>query len=96
MGKARYVVNLTSDEIEYLELCTMLFHPRKPVPSHANWNFTTPPKYGSWLNIAEIELTVLANMCPDRIPDEEPLHKHVEANVKARNTKAIPVKCVAF
>ena len=28
--------------------------------------FHTPPKHGSWLNIAEIEWAVLANRCPDR------------------------------
>jgi len=54
--------------------------------------FHFTPKHGSWLNIAEIELAVLANMCPDRIPDEATLRKHVEANVKERNAKAEPVK----
>lgn len=54
--------------------------------------FHFTPKQGSWLNIAEIELAVLANMCPDRIPDEAALRRHVEANLKERNAKAEPVK----
>jgi DDE superfamily endonuclease len=54
--------------------------------------FHTTPKHGSWLNIAAIEWAVLANMCPDRILDEETLRKHVETNVKERKTKAEPVK----
>jgi len=54
--------------------------------------FHYTPKHGSWLNIAEIELAVLSNMCPDRIPDEETLRKHIETNVNERNAKAAPVK----
>ena len=62
----------------------------RAIASKLEFHFT--PKHGSWLNIAEIELAVLSNMCPDRIPDEETLRKHVEANVKERNAKAEPVK----
>jgi hypothetical protein len=41
------------------------------------------------LNIAEIELAVLSNMClSQRIPDKETLRREVEANVKERNLKA--------
>lgn len=55
--------------------------------------FHYTPKHGSWLNIAEIELAVLSNMClSQRIPDEETLRQHVEANVRERNIKASPVK----
>jgi hypothetical protein len=54
--------------------------------------FHTTPKHGGWLNIAEIELAVLANGCPDRMPDEASLRKHVQANIKERNAKAEPVK----
>ena len=62
----------------------------RAIASKLEFHFT--PKHGSWLNIAEIELAVLSNMCPDRIPDEETLRKHVEANVKERNAKPEPVK----
>ncbi len=35
---------------------------------------------------------MLANRCPDRIPYEASLRKHVEANNKERNAKAEPAK----
>jgi hypothetical protein len=55
--------------------------------------FHYTPKHGSWLNIAEIELAVLSNMClSQRIPDEDSLRQQVEANVRERNAKAAPVK----
>ena len=55
--------------------------------------FHYTPKHGSWLNIAEIELAVLSNMClSQRIADKERLRCEVEANVTERNTKAMPVK----
>jgi hypothetical protein len=44
------------------------------------------PKHGSWLNIAEIELSVLTMQCLDRrIPDIETLKKEVNAWEKERN-----------
>jgi len=55
--------------------------------------FHYTPKHGSWLNIAEIELAVLSNMClSQRIPDEDTLRQQVAANVRERNAKASPVK----
>ncbi|MBK8816023.1 MAG: hypothetical protein IPN42_11250 [Methylococcaceae bacterium] len=41
------------------------------------------------MNIAEIELAVLSNMClSQRIPDKETLRREIEANVQERNLKA--------
>ena len=55
--------------------------------------FHYTPKHGSRLNIAEIEWAVLSNMClSQRIPDEDTLRQQVQANVRERNAKAIPVK----
>jgi len=49
------------------------------------WNYT--PKHGSWLNMAESELGVLASQCLDRrIPDKETLTKEVAAWQDERNT----------
>jgi hypothetical protein len=54
--------------------------------------FHYTPKHGSWLNIAEIELAVLSNSClSKRIADAQTLLSEVQANVRERNTKAIPV-----
>jgi len=51
--------------------------------------FHYTPKHGSWLNIAEIELAVLSNMClSQRIPDKERLRCEVEANIQHRNSLA--------
>jgi hypothetical protein len=44
------------------------------------------PKHGSWLNMVEIELSVLADQCLDRrIPDRESLATEVSAWEKTRN-----------
>ena len=44
------------------------------------------PKHGSWLNMAEIELSVLSRQCLDRrIPDQETLKSEISAWVDARN-----------
>ena len=55
--------------------------------------FHYTPKHGSWLNIAEIELAVLSNMClSPRIADDATLKREIDANVSERNAKAEPVK----
>lgn len=44
------------------------------------------PKHGSWLNMAEIELSVLSRQCLDRrIPDQETLVREVSAWERGRN-----------
>jgi len=44
------------------------------------------PKHGSWLNLAEIELSVLEEQCLDRrIPDIETLKRETNAYEKQRN-----------
>ncbi len=47
------------------------------------------PKHGSWLNIAEIELSVLTRQCLcRRIPDLETLRRETQAWQKQRNAEA--------
>jgi len=54
------------------------------------WHYT--PKHGSWLNVAERELSVLARQCLDRrIPDLETLVEEVAAWVAARNAAVVRV-----
>ena len=44
------------------------------------------PKHGSWLNMAEIELSVLGRQCLNRrIPDQDTLRNEIEAWVSDRN-----------
>ncbi|MDZ7378985.1 MAG: transposase, partial [candidate division KSB1 bacterium] len=46
--------------------------------AHFEWHYT--PEHGSWLNIAECELSVLATQCLDqRIPDADTLIREVTA-----------------
>jgi transposase len=52
------------------------------------WHYT--PKHGSWLNMAEIELSVLARQCLDRrIPDAQTLEREVAAWELRRNAAAV-------
>jgi transposase len=51
------------------------------------------PKHGSWLNMAEIELSILSRQCMDRrIPDQETLKKEISAWQEKRNTIARPME----
>ncbi len=51
------------------------------------------PKHGSWLNMAEIELSVLARQCLDgRIESSEVLRREVGAWEEDRNERMVGVK----
>ena len=51
------------------------------------------PKPGSWLNIAEIELSALSGQCLSRrIPDLSTMRAEVTAWQKHRNTRAAPIQ----
>lgn len=51
--------------------------------------FHYTPKHGSWLNMAEIEFSVLTRQCLDRrIPDAETLRQEIAAWETARNENA--------
>lgn len=55
------------------------------------WHYT--PKHGSWMNIAECELSVLARQCLDRrIPEQTSLETEVNAWTTTRNAKKTKVK----
>jgi hypothetical protein len=50
------------------------------------------PKHGSWLNIAEIELSALSRQCLDRrIPDQGMLTAEVGAWAMERNAEEVTV-----
>jgi transposase len=50
------------------------------------------PKHGSWLNMAECELSVLSSQCTDRrIPEEATLRREVHAWEQERNAKQVTV-----
>ena len=51
------------------------------------------PKHGSWLNVAEIELSVLARQCLDRrLASAEELRRDVAAWEAERNERAVQVR----
>ena len=51
------------------------------------------PKHGSWLNMAELELSVLSRQCLNRrIPDQATLEQEVTAWEAQRNASPAPVK----
>ena len=50
------------------------------------------PKHGSWLNIAEIELSALSSQCLNRrIPNMDCMQREIAAWAKARNNRGAPV-----
>ena len=50
------------------------------------WHYT--PKHGSWLDMAESELAILASQCLDRrIPNKSALETEVSAWTKKRNSE---------
>ena len=56
------------------------------------FEFHHTPKHGSWLNVAEIELSALARQCLNRrIPDAETLEGEVAAWVADRNVAATTI-----
>ncbi len=51
------------------------------------------PKHGSWLNMAEIEFSILSRQCLDRrIPDRETLKTEIKAWVDKRNNYPKPME----
>ena len=55
------------------------------------WHYT--PKHASWLNMAEIELSVLTKQCLDRrIPTLEDVQRHVAAWSRERNRQKINIE----
>ncbi len=54
--------------------------------------FHSTPKHGSWLNMAEIELAVVARQCLDRrVPDPEYLRREAGAWASERNDKGVQI-----
>jgi hypothetical protein len=66
------------------------FEPQEAKRLLERFEFHYTPKHGSWLNMAEIELSVLSRQCLDRrIPDIETLIREVRAWERDRNQKAV-------
>jgi hypothetical protein len=60
------------------------------IAARLEWHYT--PTHGSWLNMAELELSVLTRQClARRIPDADALATEVAAWMAARNAAATPI-----
>jgi hypothetical protein len=58
------------------------------IAARLEWHYT--PLHGSWLNIAELEWSVLSRQCLNRrIPDEDTLRSEVTAWVADRNAERV-------
>ena len=69
------------------------FPPAEAQRLAARFEFHYTPKHGSWLNMAEIELSALSRMCLDRrIPDKDALTREVSAWEYERNAKSVTVE----
>jgi hypothetical protein len=72
-----------------------LYEAFEPAEAHRlarrfEWHYT--PKHGSWLNVAEMELSALARQCLDRrIPDAPTLQSEVAAWERNRNAAVVRV-----
>ena len=68
------------------------FEPEEARRLIQRFEFHFTPKHGSWLNMAEIELSVLSRQCINRrIPDQQSLDREVQAWVAERNSKVVKV-----
>ena len=80
-GHARWTVRLLADKAVELNFAPSLSH---RLASRLEIHHT--PKHGSWLNIAEIELSALKGQCLDRrIPDITRMQAEVRAWANSRN-----------
>lgn len=69
-----------------------LFHPDRARAILSKLNFVYTPKHGSWLNMAEIELSVLARQCTaGRIPTKKQLIEKITAWEERRNKKKVTI-----
>ncbi len=62
------------------------FAPKEAKRILVRLEFVHPPRHGSWLNMAEIELSLLSRQClKPRVPDAETLRQEIAAWQAVRN-----------
>jgi len=70
----------------------LVFDPDEARRLVQRFEFHFTPKHGSWLNMAEIELSALSRQClKQRISDQENLKYEVQAWMNERNSKVVKV-----
>lgn len=83
-------ITLIEDNLSAHKLSTLyeIFEPQRARNIIEKLEVVRTPKHGSWLNIAECELSVLTRQgIKGRIPDRETLQKQVKAWYQNRNEK---------
>lgn len=81
-------ITLVMDNVSTHKLASLyeVFEPEQARRIARKLEIHYTPKHGSWLNMAEIELSVMSRQClKRRIADQETLAKEVKAWEKARN-----------
>lgn len=82
------VIELTLDNLNAHKPASLYeaFEPAEARRILRKINFHYTPKHGSWLNMAEIDLSILQRQCLDRrVPDEQTLKQEVAAWEERRN-----------
>ena len=87
-------VRLVMDNLNTHDVASLYetFAPAEAKRLAARLDIHYTPKHGSWLNIAEIELSALQSQCMNRrIPSRECLQTEIAAWESARNTRGAPI-----
>src|SRR3990172_261532 len=78
------IAAVAKDGIQLIAVCRVTVHEARRLVERFEWHYT--PKHGSWLNLAESELAVLASQCLDRrIEDAAALSRQIKAWLSRRN-----------
>lgn len=88
------VIVLVMDNLNTHKLASFYatFEPEEAHRLRRRFEIHYTPKPGSWLNMAEIELSALVRQClKRRIPDQETLDSQVQAWAKDRNEQVVKV-----
>ena len=88
------VIVLVTDNLN-VHAPASLYHAFPPAEARRlaeRFEWHDPPTHGSWLNLAEIELSVLTRQCLNRrVPDPLTLARECTAWAQARNAAATPI-----
>jgi len=88
------IIVLVMDNLNTHKLASFYeaFEPQEAHRLRRQFEIHYTPKHGSWLNMAEIELSALVRQCLNRrIPDQETLDAEVQAWAADRNNMVIKV-----
>ena len=88
------VIRVVLDNLNTHKMASLYeaFPPEQARAMAKKLEFHYTPKHGSWLNMAEMEFSVLARTClAGRIPNEKTLCRRITANVAERNAKHQPI-----